>query len=256
MRTAVHALLVLLVAGTAPICLAQRDGVTELQDDAAASKLRALSARLTYRDIDPADKERYLTLLPEITRRIHSVVDEYIRDARRLQSSESIQARVRTLLSDHHQNPEYGDLAFAREADLAAGRSLVLAYTIVRPPHFDVGTIRGYRVENGHFDLVATTGDDFEDCNMFKAEVPSRRAGELWLLVWGARHTFNGRKIRFRLYTFDGASFQTIWAPEDMFSAEVRLTPAGFSIDHHVSEPPYELTDEYVLTQDGVIKID
>ena len=79
--------------------------------------------------------------------------------------------------------------------------------------------------------------------------------GEVWLLVWGDAHTFNGRLVRFRVYAFDGYAFQTVWAPEDMLSATVTFTSTGFSIAHELRELPYELTDDYALTVDGVIKI-
>jgi hypothetical protein len=166
----------------------------------------------------------------------------------------NLQERVRTLLADHRPNPDYGDLPFAQEADLRAGRSLVVAYTIVRPPHFNLATIRGYRADGDRFDLIATTGDDFENYSMFKVALPSPLPLELWLLAWGQAHTFNGTKIRFRVYAFDGALFRTIWAPEDMFSATINLTKTGFVIDHHERQPPYDIRDEYVLTADGVFK--
>jgi hypothetical protein len=232
----------------------QRRDETRPYEEAAAVRLRTLSARLNSKTID-AGEQRPGPATARITREIHGVVDDFVRDAMSPDGPESVEARIRTLLVNHRPDPEFGDLALAREANVAAGQALILAYTIVRPPHFDVGTIRGYGLRNGRFELVATTGDDFADYNMFKAALPSQRAGEFWLLVWGSEHTFNGRRDRFRVYAFDGTAFETIWAPEDMFETHVTLTRTGFSIAHHLREPPYELNDEYALTVDGVIKI-
>jgi len=233
----------------------QRRDDTRQYDEAAAEKLRTLSALLNSKNIDSPGEQRPGAATTRITREIHGVVDDFVRNALSPDAREPVEARIRRLLSDHQPNPEFGDLALAREANVAGGKALLLAYTVVRPPHFDVGIIRGYGLRNGRFELVAATGDDFEDYNMFKAMLPSPRAGEVWLLVWGSAHTFNGRKDRFRVYAFDGASFQTIWAPEDMFETKVTLTSTGFSIAHHLHQPPYELRDEYALTADGVIKI-
>jgi hypothetical protein len=252
MRTKLRFVLFVLVAGLPVAGMAQRAPPNQPYENSVIERLRILSAQLGSRDNDPIDRQRHLT---ELTDQFRGVVDDYIRNALRpREGSKSVQDRVRMLLADQRPHPDYADLPFAREAGLRAGHSLVVAYTIVRPPHFDLATIRGYRADGDRFDLIATTGDDFEDYSMFKVELPSPLPGEMWLLAWGQAHTFNGAKIRFRVHAFDGASFRTIWSPEDMLSAKINLTKTGFVIDHHVRQPPYDIRDEYVLTADGVFK--
>jgi hypothetical protein len=229
---------------------------TEQADRDAAERINAVTQRMNFREDDPVDQARYYAELDELTNRLRGEVDDYIHTALNAnEGSGLIQARLRTLLAEHRPNPEYGDPPLARVADLSVGRSLLVAYTIVRPPHHDSATVRGYRASLDRFELVATTGDaDFDGFNMFKAELPSPFKDELWLLTWGQAHTANGATVRFRVYAFDGQSFRTVWTPDDMFSATPRMTSSGFTIDHEVRNPPYEFHDEYVLTPDGPVK--
>lgn len=189
--------------------------------------------------------------------RIRAEIDGYIRTAFNSAkgTSTEVEDRLRAVLADHIPNPEYGDQALARVKDLRRGRSLIVAYTVMRPPHHDLATIRGYRGVQGRFELVAVTGGDFERYNMFKAEIPSPIAGELWLLAWGQRHTANGPIIRFRTYSFDGAAFKTVWSPEDFYDASVTVTDRGFLIEHRSpARAPYTTKDEYVVTPEGSIR--
>ncbi len=118
-----------------------------------------------------------------------------------------------------------------------------------------MATIRGYRWNLDRFELKASTGDDFAGYNMFKAELQSPQRGEFWLLAWGQAQTFNGKKVRVRVYAFDGQAFRTIWDPEDVFDATVRVIDSGFVVDHNVRYPPYQIHDEYRLTVNGPVKI-
>jgi len=197
------------------------------------------------RDVDP------------IHLRIRAEIDGYIRTAFNLAqtTSSEIEERLRAVLAEHIPNPGYGDQAFARVKDLRRDRSLIVAYTIMRPPHHDLATIRGYRGAQGRFELVATTGADFAGYNMFKAEIPSPIAGELWLLAWGQGHTSNGSIMRFRVYSFDGATFKTVWSPDYFFGAKVTVTDRGFLIEHFSpAHAPYPTKDEYVVTPQGPIR--
>ena len=195
--------------------------------------------------------------LDPIQLRIRAEIDGYIRTALNpaQATSAEVEGRLRAILADHIPNPEYGDRALARVKDLKRGRSLVVAYTVMRPPHHDLATIRGYIGTQGRFELVAVTGADFTGYNMFKAEIPSPTDGELWLLAWGQRHTANGPIIRFRAYSFDGAAFRTVWSPEDFYDARVTVTARGFLMEHRSpASAPYRTKDEFVVTPEGPIK--
>lgn len=69
--------------------------------------------------------------------------------------------------------------------------------------------------------------------------------------------TFNGQKVRCRIYTFDGQSFRTIWAPDDLLDATLKVdgSGAGFAIDQMIPTPPYEAHSQYVLTANGPLQI-
>lgn len=226
-------------------------------DAAAAARVATLSARLHVRDDDPADKRRYYAEMREVTNNLRQEIDAYVtKSLLPAQGGASAGARLSAVLKSHRPNPEYGDPPFASVDDLRDGRSLVLAYTLVRPPHHDSATIRAYRATLNHFDLVATTGEaDFDGFGMFKRQMKSPIAGECWLVAWGQAHTYNGAKVRFRLYAFDGTSFRTIWAPDDMLSARITFAASGFTIDHEIKREPYQLHDEYVLSADGPLKV-
>jgi len=138
--------------------------------------------------------------------------------------------------------------------DLRRGRSLIVAYTVKRPPHHDLATIRGYRDVQGRFELAAVTGDEFAGFNMFKTEIPSPIAGELWLLAWGQGHTSNGPIMRFRAYSFDGVTLKTVWSAENFYDAKVTIKGRGFLIEHRPNRAPYMTKDEYIVSPDGPVK--
>ena len=73
-------------------------------------------------------------------------------------------------------------------------------------------------------------------------------------MAWGQAHTFNGRKIRFRVYGFDGVAFRTIWSPEDILNATIRFTDSGFAIDHYVPLERRDIHDEYTITPAGPVQ--
>jgi len=246
----------LLIAVMAMTSSAQRAQSDTESDREFAQRVAPMAAQLrVYPTRETAETSRPLAEFRTLTTYVQTEVDKHIqRSVAFAEGSQHIQARLRTMLSDHVPNPEFGDLPFAQAADLRAGQSLVVAYTIVRGPHFDVGTIRGYRWDVNRFELVGTAGAEFEEFNMFKAALRSPVPGELWLLVWGQAHTFNGRKVRVRVYAFDGQNFRSVWSPEDLFDASVHLTTSGFEIDHTPPSTAEEVHDEYSLSVSGPVK--
>lgn len=230
--------------------------VAEQDERDVTSRIAALS-----RSLDPdngrglsaseweADRERNTSAIRrEVTNYIESVVQPSEPQA-------ALQARLRSVLAAHVPAFEHSDLATARIADLRFGRSLVVTYTVVRPPHFDSALVFGFREEGERFRLTATAGADFDGYTMFTLEVPSPSPDVIWLLAGGQAQTFNGVRMRFRLYGFDGDEFSTVWSPEDVFDPTVRMMPRGFVITHLIREPPYSVTEEYMLTLNGLIRV-
>jgi hypothetical protein len=231
---------------------AQPQSEAAQREQQLSARVGSLIDRLNYRDEDRADKDRYYDELDDVTRQINQGVDEYVRGVlTATDSTEQIEARLVKLLR-RQPNPLYGDGVLARKADLRGGKSLLLAYTVVRPPHHDRATIRGYMETADGYQLRAQAGDDFDGFNMFKRELRSPLLGEIWLMAWGQSHTGNGKIVRFRMYAFDGDTFRTIWSPDDMFDAEVRFTDTGFAVDHY--RRPLQIHDEYSLTPNGPLK--
>jgi hypothetical protein len=225
-------------------------------DREAAAQITALSAPLHYEGTEPNAASRRDEQIATLTDSVRRAVDQYIESRlRAAEGSDELQARLQIVLADHKPNPEYADLPLARVATLRSGPGLVVAYTLVRGPHNDAATVRGYRWNVDRFELAATAGEDFDGYNMFKAELRSPVPGELWLLAWGQAQTFNGKRVRFRIYAFDGQGFRTMWAPDDMFNASIRISVAGFAIDHEIPSTPNSIHDEYRVAANGPVKI-
>ena len=197
------------------------------------------------------------------TRSVQQELDRYVSTgfAAETARSEDIQAALTELLSNQPEDPEHSGKPYARVADLRFGKSLVTAYMLARggeAVNDSSVTIRGYKIVEGKYQLTATTGSDLDGYGLFTHELESPVSGESWLFVWGPQFGFNGTKMRMRVFAFDGATFRTIWAPDDMYSATVHFTSSGFTIDHldmqrlhEIRNPPYRLRDEYILTVAG-----
>lgn len=233
-------------------------GFGQQDDNDVAGRVRVLSAELKLDSVDDArERER----LQRATALVREEIDRFIQTAiSPTANSTTVQARLRGVLSAHVPNPDLADPPFARAVDLVSGRALVVAYTIVRPPHFDSATIRGYRRDIDRYEFADATGADFgDDLDGFSLqlrELPSPQRAEAWCLAWGKSHTFNGSKVRVRVYAFDGEHFRTVWSPEDVYDAEVQVTARGFSIEHLVVDatPRYTVHDDYSLTVDGPVR--
>src|SRR4051812_24915573 len=223
-------------------------------DRAAHDRIAALDSSFRFGS-DDADASLRYDQLDAATNQLVRIVDDYTSSTFTVDdSSERIQERVRNVLGMHRPNPEYGDLPRAKAVPLTQGYALVTAFTVVRGPHNDIPFIRGYQWDDHQFRLAAAAGEDLSDYNMFTRELPSPVSGEYWLLAWGLRHTFNGQLVRFRVYSFDGKAFRTLWSPDDMLSARVQHTADGFVITHE--EPRYtDVSDHYRLTGAGPVKV-
>jgi hypothetical protein len=119
--------------------------------------------------------------------------------------------------------------------------------------------IQAYRQSATGWQLVAETGDDLDHHGLFLMQVPSPRAGEVWLLAYGGLTGFNGRKIRMRMYGFNGEKFSTIWSPRDRLDATVALEGPTIILRYIDEEhyyklrvPPYHRVDRLALTLQGV----
>jgi hypothetical protein len=253
---AARAVLTLIVATTVTISSQQSTSNSE-QAPAIADRIAELTTHLQISSSNPDPSDEWYAQLDAWTNRLVSEVDNYIQaNFNPSESAQGLQSKLRALLKSHVPNSEYGDLPLVQVADLPSGRVLLVAYTIVRGVHHSLPIVRGYQWVTNKFRLVGHAADDFYDYNMFKSVLPSPIKGEIWLLAWGQAHTFNGKKVRARIYAFDGRTFATVWNPEDVYNADVRVTGNGFVIDHELLDrrPPQEVHDEYVLTPAGPVK--
>jgi hypothetical protein len=252
MRTSIRLLLVL---ATLTLSSAIPQETPEQLGQQVRRRIAEITKSFPGKDADKEVYLRYVAGRDSATLRIQSEIDAYIRMAfdPAQASSQTLERNIRAALADHKPNEAYGDLALARVGNLTRGRSLVVAYTIVKPPHHDLPTIRGYRAAEGRFELVAMARPDFTTFNMFKTEIRSPIDGEIWLLAWGQEHTANGRYIRLRLFAFDGARFRTMWSPDILFNADVKVVDQGFVIEHIPFRKGYKTRDEYALTPAGPV---
>jgi len=230
---------------------------------ATARRIADLSTQL--RVADAVDHERYRLVRDPVTFEIHSEVDGYI--ARALDpvrvDSVTVERDLGELLGSLPREPEGTGAPFGRLSHLRHGRSLVVGYAVVRGGGNDSSvTIRGYRLKNDRFELAASTGGDFDGYGLFVRELRSPVPQETWILAWGPRFTFNGNKVRMRVYAYDGDEFRTVWSPQDALNVTITVNDNGFTVDrldeqrYYVTRrPPYYLRDEYALTPSGPIQL-
>jgi hypothetical protein len=259
MRRTLCVFLLVIVGVSANNGFAQQSQTDQTADREARGRIAAIYQQMRYAEGNKVDEDRYLRELPASTERVRIEIDTFIRQfVRPSESTQSIQLRLRNLLNIRPPNLEYADLPTVHMLDLPIGRILVLAYTIVRPPHFNSGNIRAYRATLNNFEFIAATGPEFGDdpsgFGLFTRPVPSPVPGEFWLLAWGENHT--GKISLFRLYAFNGQQFRTVWSPETMPYAKITFTASGFSIRHLVRDttPGYSVDDDYALTATGPFK--
>ena len=225
-------------------------------DTNTAIRIAALSDLLPQEDVaalrtDDLEKER-----DKITSQIRAEVARFIESSvQPSETSEAAQKRLRFVLATQVPGFEYSDPPTARMANLRHGRALVVAYTVVRPPHFDSALISGFREDAGRFHLAATTGSDFDGYTMFTLDLPSPSRDLMWVLAGGREFTFNGSKFRFRLYSFDGDEFRTLWNPDDVFDATIRILPDGIALSHRVRERQETVTEQYQVTANGLFRV-
>jgi len=244
------------------VAFGQIGGSTEQASRAlAAARVADLSARLHF--ADQAGAERYHAIRDSVTAEINANIDRYIGEA-----VEPIRANPKAVVDDIKYvlrgsavDSEYSGPPVALVKTLAGNPVLLVGYVLVRggdAVNDSYTSLRAYRVENGRFQLTATTGSDFNGYGMFVEEVQSPVANEVWMIAWGPLFGFNGTRDRLRIYAYNGDGFRTVWEPQDSLNASVHVTANGFSVDHldeqryYVDQrPPYFVRDEYVLTPDG-----
>ena len=221
--------------------------------DAASKRIAELSAGFESLDeATPEDAGRRDEIANAIRAEVERFIESSVNPAAR---SDDAQSRLRGILRTHVPASEHSDPPKARMADLRNGRSLVIAYSVVRPPHFDLATITAFTQDGNELRLAARTGEDFEGHTLMTMDVTSPVPGTMWILASGRAFTFNGSKSRYRLYAFDGTAFETVWAKDDVFSSKVKLLPDGFAITHYVRELREDVTDEYRVTASGVVQV-
>jgi hypothetical protein len=114
------------------------------RDRAVAAKIAALSARLHE---EPENEER-----DELAAAIRQEVATFVEsDLSPSDPSELLQQRLRTLLRSQVPDFDSSDPPNVRVGNLRHGRSVIVAYSIVRPPHHDAATLTAFTDRGGRF---------------------------------------------------------------------------------------------------------
>ena len=222
--------------------------IAQQADGVAAQRVANVSAKL-----ERAENEGDRALLAASLRsEVRAFVESSLREQ---DSSDLLQKRLGAVLQSQDPDREGSDRPTVRVSNLRYGRSVVLAYSVVRPPHFDLPTITAFTAQDGGFRQSGSTGDDLEGYTLFTQLLPSPTKDVMWLLAGGRAFTFNGSKFRFRVYTFDGERFEEVWSPDDVFDAAVRLSTDGFSLTHYVRQHQTTVTEEYRAMPTGLVRV-
>jgi len=225
-------------------------------------QISEVSQRLRFSDANGA--EQYKNVKQQLTAQIQTIVDQYLTQGVDANKSDDkdIEKSLKELMGDEHDadDPEHYAPPFAQIGNVRGDRFLVVGYKLMRgggAVNDSATSIRGYRVQNGHFEFIAATGQDFDGYGFFLKPLPSP-PNESWFLSWGALSGFNGNRTRVRVYAFDGTSFRTVWDPADLYNVTVKLTKEGFALIHLDEDrykrmlPPYFVQDDYIVVPDGV----
>lgn len=232
--------------------------------ESAKQRIGALSAALRYQDMaSAAAAAGYAATRDKRTNAISSEVDDYLRNSPEAihWGSSDVASRLAYILQAQEFDPEYAARPFAQVLDLSGQHCILIGYMLSRggvAVNDSAVTFRGYRVTGGRLELTATSDGDLDGFGFFAEPLASPDPREAWVLAWGSQFGFNGRRVRVRIYVFDGHKIRKAWAPDDLMGAKVSVTPSGISIEHldeeryyKLERPPYTLRDEYIVTSDG-----
>lgn len=226
------------------------------QEQRVAARIAEVSKRLAPESVGQLSAHDAKAQRAAVTNAIREEVTKYVESyIGPSQDRKTVLPRLREVLINHQPDLDLAGPPAMADGDLRFGQSLVLSYTVVRPPHFDEGLLFGFRANAGRYRLVSTAGEEFQSYTMTTNLLPSPSPGELWFLAMGQAHTFNGAKIRFRVYSFDGQDFTTIWTPEDLQGADVTITSTGFAIRHIPWQGNRYETEEYTVSPGAVLRV-
>lgn len=247
--TFLHRTLSVSLALTVALFLIGPGAVARQRDAAISQRIADLSSRLQKATTTSQERD-------DVAAAIRNEVRQFVESSLSPStSSELLEQKLRSVLQTQVPDFEFSDPPTIRVSDVRYGRSVVVAYSVIRPPHFDSPTITGFSDTSGKFAQTASIGNDFEGHTLFTKVVPSASKDVLWLLAGGKAFTFNGSKFRFRLYAFDGARFETVWAPEDVLDATVQVLVDGFSITHYDREQRSSVIEQYRTTGNGFERV-
>ena len=239
----------LLAVFTIGALLVEVQTAAQPRDHSIADRIAALSARL--QDMTPFEAEGR-DFADGIRKEVMAFIEGDLVPSDPIELS---QARLLTILRRLWTDSTSSEAPKLRWRRLRHGRGLLVAYSLQWEPHHDSPTLTAFSDAGGTLNQVASVGKDFEGYGLYTHDIASPADGVMWALAWGQAHTFNGQKMRYRIYSFDGATLETVWAPDDMISATLEVLPDGFAITHLIREDRTNRTDQYKVTPNGLVRV-
>lgn len=228
-----------------------------------AGKMKELSSQLQVRNQDdagrytPEFRDRLTAQARELLRgQVQDTLDEFGGDANAL---------LRTLkLLAASPPPEYSEAPYAFRTPIWGVPVVIIGFELERggvgAPETKV-FMQAYRKGLTGWELAAETGDDFDHYRLNVKQLTSPLPDEVWFLAYGDLTGYNGHKIRFRIYAFDGERFTTVWSPPDRREAEVKVEGYDLEIKYldekqkELRQSPLFRTDRYFLGVSGVEEV-
>ncbi len=220
---------------------------------------------------DEASHEAYLITRERVTKRIFAEIDGFIGDSFRPESITTAQVakEIDELLGYSKKTDVFKTSTF--RVDLTSGNYLIVGIELWAGGEAiseDAISLRAYKAVGNRFVFIAEASDlhSSDPNNNFLASleaivVASPVKGEFWLMCWAEVPPRTPPTVTMRIYAFNGSTFRTVWAPQDIIAQGVKkaveATPDGGIIVNRMAEPHASsvIKEQYGLTAAGPVKI-
>lgn len=205
-------------------------------------------------NLSKASKGTIFDGMENVTLQIYEVVDDFVRRAG-ITDQETLQTALAGVL---HGAASESPIVVTKTENTACHTSI--AFELPRKTELMIGpgstafTLRCYRNIRGELVLVDAVGKDMDGYSSVQLfQFPKPPEDEDWFLVTGRLSGANGPNTRSRIYRLTGGTFQTVWAPANIWAdLQFTVTEIGFSFTGPLYRENATLRETYSISDHGV----